>query len=215
MTGHETIRWRLGVGQRRPSNGSLRAAHCRLQLCSLVLAGLLSLAAASAARAQAPPSVEYQVKAAFLVSFANFIEWPSGTFQNDKAPLNFCVFRHDPFGSTLDDVIRGKTINDREVLARRIMELPDLKSCQIIFVSNVEDKHLSEVVSSLLGTSALVVGESENFAERGGGVQFFLDANKVRFAVNVDATQRARLKVSSKLLALARIVHDRDISKGN
>lgn len=79
---------------------------------------------------------------------------------------------------------------------------------QLVFVSSVEDKRLSEVLSSLKGTSALVVGEGEGFAERGGGIQFFLQDYKLRFAVNVDAVQRARLTFSSKILALARIVHD-------
>jgi hypothetical protein len=63
--------------------------------------------------------------------------------------------------------------------------------------------------------SALVIGQGEGFAERGGGIQFFLEANKLRFAVNVDAIHRARLTVSSKLLALAKIVHDQDHPKGS
>lgn len=152
-------------------------------------------------------SVEYQVKAAFLFNFAKFVDWPPETFQSEKAPITLCVFRQDPFGGALDEIIRGKTINSREVLARRINELPDLKACQLVFVSAKEDKLLSEILDSLGGASALVVGESEGFAERGGAVQFFLEDHKLRFAVNVDTVQRTRLIVSAKLLALARIVH--------
>jgi hypothetical protein len=125
------------------------------------------------------------------------------------------VFKHDPFGTALDEVIRGKTINNRVILARRINELPDLKPCQVVFVNSAEDKLLSEILNSLKGTSALVVGESEGFAERGGEIQFFLEDNKLRFAINVDAIHRARLTVSSKLLALAKIVHDQDHRKGS
>jgi hypothetical protein len=125
------------------------------------------------------------------------------------------VFKHDPFGTALDEVIRGKTINNRAILARRINELPDLKPCQLVFVNSAEDKLLSEILNSLKGTSALVVGEGDGFAERGGGIQFFLEDNKLRFAINVDAVQRARLNVSSKLLALARIVHSRESPKGS
>jgi YfiR/HmsC-like len=193
----------------------VHAAHCRVQFYAMALAALLSLAHTTPTRAQASPSVEYQVKAAFLLNFAKFVEWPSDTFQSEKAPIILCVFRHDPFGSTLDEIIRGKTINNREVSARRINELPDLKACQMVFVSNGEDKRLSEVLNSLRGASALVVGEGENFAEHGGGIQFFLEDNKLRFAVNVDAVQKARLSVSSKLLALARIVHDSGHPEGN
>ncbi len=188
-----------------------------------MLAGVGSLLPASevrvevglAALPESNPSVEYQVKAAFLFNFAKFVDWPPEAFQSGKAPITFCVFRQDPFGSVLDETIRGKTINNREVLARRINELPDLKSCQLVFVSSRESKLLFEILNSLKGASALVVGESEGFAERGGGVQFFLEDNKLRFAVNVDAVQRARLTVSAKLLALARIVHDQGNPKGN
>jgi hypothetical protein len=201
--------------RQRQNTGSLQSAFCRAQICLLALAVLLSFAAATLTWAQASPSVEYQVKAAFLFNFAKFIDWPSDAFESEKAPIVLCVFGHDPFGSALDDIVRGKTISNRPVLARRINELPDLRSCQLVFVSERDDKRLPEILNSLRGTSALVVGESEGFAERGGAVQFFLEANKLRFAVNLDAIQRARLTVSSRLLALARIVHDPRQPKGN
>ena len=152
--------------------------------------------------------MEYPVKAAFLYNFARFIEWPAEAFPNEKSPIALCVFRHDPFGSVLDEVLHGKSINNRELQARRVNELPELKTCQVIFISGEEDKHLPEVLNSVKGASALVVGESEEFAERGGTIQFYLENNKLRFAVNLDAAQRARLQLSSRLLALARIVRD-------
>jgi hypothetical protein len=191
------------------------AAQRRAQLCDVFLVTLFCLAIAIPTRAQAPPSVEYQVKAAFLLNFAKFIEWPPEAFQNEKAPVTLCVFGHDPFGSALDDIIRGRTVNSRAVLVRRINEMRDLKSCQLVFVSAAEDKRLPEVLNNLKDTTAIVVGETEGFAERGGGIQFFLEDNRLRFAVNVDAVQRARLRVSSKLLALARIVHEPDRPKEN
>lgn len=189
--------------------------HCRMQFGPLALAALLCLAAAPPTSAQAIPSVEYQVKAAFLLNFVKFIEWPQAVFPDAKAPITLCVFGRDPFGSALDDIIRGRVVNNREVLARRIHELSDMNSCQLVFVSASEDKRLPELLASTEGTSVLVVGEAEGFAERGGGIQFFLEGNRLRFAVNVDAVKRAHLDVSSKLLALARIVHDQDRLKGS
>ena len=176
---------------------------------------LLALAGAIPARPQAAPSVEYQVKAAFLFNFAKFVAWPQDAFQTEKTAITLCVFRHDPFGSALNEVIREKAINNRELLARRVNDLPELKTCQLVFVSGREEKQLPEILNSLKGASALVVGEGEDFAERGGAVQFFLENNKLRFAINVDAIQRARLQASSKLLALARIVHDNGHPKGS
>ncbi|HEV7219578.1 MAG TPA: YfiR family protein [Terriglobales bacterium] len=186
----------------------------RAQFCALAVAALLSVGGTSA-RAQDSPSVEYQVKAAFLFNFAKFVDWPPGSYQDEKTPITICVFGYDPFGSALDEIIRGKSINNRELVKRRIDKAGELKTCQIVFVSAREDKFLSEILSNLKGVSALVVGEGENFAERGGEIQFYLENNRVRFAINVDAVQRARLNVSSKLLALAKIVHDPEHPKGN
>jgi hypothetical protein len=176
---------------------------------------LLGVPGASLIWGQASPPVEYQVKAAFLLNFAKFIEWPAEAFLNEKTPITLCVFGHDPFGGALDEIVRGETISNREVLVRRINELPGLNSCQLIFVGNKEDKRLSELLNSLRGASVLVVGETEGDAEAGMVIQFFSEGNKLRFAVNVDAMQRAKLSVSSKLLALAKIVHDGGHPKGN
>lgn len=184
----------------------------RVRVCAMVL--LLSSASVPLS-SQSAPSVEYQVKAAFLFNFAKFIEWPTDAFPDEKTPITVCVFRYDPFGGALDDVIRGKTINNRELAVRRITGLPDLKGCQLLFISDREDKLLDEIEKNVKGASILVVGEGPEFAERGGSVQFFLEQNKLRFAINVDAVQRARLQVSSKLLALARIVHDSGHPKGS
>lgn len=198
-------------------NGSrgarLRRAGRKLAIAAMTV--LMLLPQGVPLRAQSSPTVEYQVKAAFLLNFARFVEWPPDAFESDKTPIAFCVFRQNPFGSALDDITDGKTINNRGLLVRHIQELPDLKSCQIVFVSDAEDQYLPAILDTLKASSALVVGESDRFAERGGGIQFYLEAEKVRFSVNVDATKSARLNVSSKLLALARIVHDASPAKGN
>jgi hypothetical protein len=206
-----SIRLQRSLRQTTRESRYLRSARSRIHACTVAL---LALAAALPARPQAAPSVEYQVKAAFLFNFAKFIEWPQDAFANEKTPINLCVFRHDPFGGALEEVIREKAINNRGLLAERINDLSELKACQLVFVSGREEKQLPEILNSLKKTSALVVGESADFAENGGAVQFFLENNKLRFAINVDAIQRARLQASSKLLALARIVHDKDHPKG-
>ena len=169
---------------------------------------LLLISHSASIRAQEAAPVEYQVKAAFLLNFARFIEWPADAFANDQSPILFCEFRQDPFQGALDQITQGKSIGSRTLAVRRVQNLPDLKTCQLVFVGSAQDKFLPGILDSLKATSALVVGESDNFAERGGGIQFYLDDNKVRFSVNVDATKRARLNVSSKLLSLARIAHD-------
>jgi hypothetical protein len=183
------------------------AAYWGARLLAFGLRACLTLAAATLTLAGASPPIEYQVKAAILYNFSRFVEWPEDAFQSENAPINFCVFQHDPFGGALDKIIRGKTIRNRQLVVRRVSEVRDLRACQLVFAGETDNERLPDILKELKGTSTLLVGESEEFAERGGGIQLHMEDNKMRFSVNVDAIQRARLTVSSKLLALARIVH--------
>ena len=92
-------------------------------------------------------------------------------------------------------------------MVRRGKRLRELGGCEILFISASERGRLPEILDELRTAPVLTVGESENFAARGGGVQFTLEDNHVHFFINVDATERAGLKVSSKLLSLAHVVH--------
>jgi hypothetical protein len=169
---------------------------------------------APAVLSQSTAATEYDLKLAFLFSFAKFVEWPPDAFPSEKAPISLCVFGTDPFGHSLDEIVQGKTANNREFAIRQTMKPEGLRGCHILFISDAERGRLAEVFESLKHSSVLVVGESAGFAQRGGCIQFYLEDNKVRFSINVDAVQRARLTVSSKLLTLARIVHDEGHPKG-
>ena len=159
-------------------------------------------------RAQDSPPSEYQLKAAFIYNFAKFVDWPPDAFTDEKSPITLCVYGKDPFGSALDDAVRGKTSGNRNIGVRRTKKLQDLNACQIVFVSNSESEHLREILAGLRGSSALIIGESPHFAEQGGQIQFVPEGKRIRFTINVDSVNRARLRMSSKLLALAEIVHD-------
>jgi hypothetical protein len=176
---------------------------------------MLAIPAVRSAAGDAGSPTEYELKGAFLLNFARFIEWPAEAFPSDKTAFSICVFGADPFGAALDDIARGKTINNRELIIRRSNKPAEVKTCQLLFVGDADTKRLPELLENLKGTSVLVIGEIDGFAQRGGGMQFFMENGKVRFLVNVDAVQRAGLKVSSKLLALAQIVHDETHSKGD
>jgi len=172
------------------------------------LAFSFALAYSASLFAQAKPPTEYEIKAAFLYNFAKFVEWPSNAFKGPKQPLNICVFGRDPFGRALDDALLGKAIGDHPTALAHAHQLPELAGCHVVFVSAAETPRLAEILGNLRGHNVLVVGETEGFASSGGVIQFVLDENRVRFAINPDAANRAGLKVSSKLLALAIIVHD-------
>ena len=158
--------------------------------------------------AQTKAATEYQVKAAFLYNFAKFVEWPPSTFSDVKQPLDICVYGHDPFGTALDDALLGKTIGERRVGLGRATQFQDLASCQVVFVSASAREPAADLANRFKGRAVLLVGETDGFAASGGTIQFTIEDNRVRFVINPDAADRAGLKISSKLLALAKIVHD-------
>jgi YfiR/HmsC-like len=153
-----TFRSRGGWERWRQPIRSRRAAYGRVPFCAMALASLLWLVSATATRAQSNPSVEYQVKAAFLVNFAKFIEWPPNAFEGREKPIIVCIFGYDPFGSALDELIQGKSIHNRELLARRVNDPLDLRTCDLVFAGQREEKRLPEILNSVKETSALVVG---------------------------------------------------------
>jgi len=151
-------------------------------------------------------SREYQIKAAFLFNFAQFIEWPAGTYVATNAPFSIGILGDDPFGAALDDTVQGETIANHKLIVRRSRQIADLADCQMIFVSKSEKKRLAEILSALDSRPVLTVSEVEGFTRSGGGINFYLDGSKVRFEINPAAAQNDGLKISSQLLSLGKIV---------
>jgi hypothetical protein len=196
--------------RRRP--GTSRPTSRLILLFVVLIASFAS--PAPLAWAQSSETTGYEVKTAFLFNFAKFIDWPSSSFVSPKSPFTICVLGHDPFGNILDDTLQGKMIGDRPLAVRRLKDEAEARSCQMVFVSSLESAHLAEILESLRGANILLVGETNGFAASGGTIEFTLEDNHVRFTINPDAADRAGLKFSAKLLALAKIVHDEGHSKG-
>jgi hypothetical protein len=158
--------------------------------------------------AQEPSPTATQVKAAFLYNFAKFIEWPAASYAGAEAPFVIGVLGEDPIRPELEQMVAGKSVNGRAFQVRKLAYGQDLRRCQILFINASEGKHLPAVLHHLQASSVLVVGDTENFVELGGAVRFFVEADRMRFEINVDAVNRARLNVSSKLLSLAWLTTD-------
>jgi len=151
-------------------------------------------------------SLEYRVKAAFLYNFAKFIEWPPQTFPDAQTPYRICLLGQDPFGNDLDAAVAGNLVEGRKLEVRRLAELKGVSGCHILFVAASEREKLRAILAAVGDAPTLTVGEDEDFTRLGGGLRFFLSDNKIRFEVNLAATDRAHLKVSAKLLSLARVI---------
>ncbi|HXI82642.1 MAG TPA: YfiR family protein [Verrucomicrobiae bacterium] len=149
---------------------------------------------------------EYDLKAAFLFNFTHFVEWPPEAFTDNDAPIVIGILGDDPFGPVLDRIIEGETIRNRKLVIKRSRRIQDLKACHVLFISKSEKGRIGQILTSLDGTSVFTIGEVEGFARRGGITNLFLQGNKVRFEINVEAAKRKGLKVNAQLLALGTVV---------
>ena len=190
------------IGSMRTMQVSQRTRRTRIILAVLVCAHIV---AAPNARAQDALS-EYQVKAAYLFNFLKFVEWPDDSFADSLAPIVIGVVGEDPFGSALPQVTIGKTVQGRDLVIRKYRTGEDVRGAHILFISPSEKKRLPMILSSLRGSSVLTVADTDGFLDAGGMIQFLNENDRVRFAINVEATSRANLKMSSKLLSLAKVV---------
>jgi YfiR/HmsC-like len=158
-------------------------------------------------------SSEYLIKAGFIYNFANLVQWPSTSFAQPESPIVIVILGEDHFGGTLDHALEGKKVNARPFVIKRARSVSELqrtlgpqKDCQILYVSASEMPHLGEAIQVLKGAPVLTIGETPGFARSGGIINLILEDNKVRFEVNVQAAKDADLNISSRLLALARII---------
>ena len=169
-----------------------------------LLSALLLATLAPAAPGPAEQLPEYSVKAAFLYHFVEFVEWPADAPL--PATITIGVLGKDPFGDLLDRAILHKVVMGRALAVRRFETVEDLQPCQILFVSSSEMSRLPQAFALLGVAPVLTVGEADRFARRGGMIGFVFEDDRVRLEINLGAAEAAGLRVSSKLLSVARLV---------
>jgi hypothetical protein len=149
---------------------------------------------------------EYQVKAAFLFNFARFVEWPPQAFANASDPISICVLGPNPFGTSLEEAVAGKSLDGRKFAVRQLTDVKQAGSgCQILYFAARQKTPLPDSA----WMNVLTVGESPGFAAAGGTIGFKLEGGRIRLEINVGAAEQRHLRISSKLLSLAQIVKTR------
>ena len=156
--------------------------------------------------AQTASASEHQVKAAFLFNFVKFVIWPPEAFADGKKPLKLCVVGRDPLGDELTRMIAGKTVRDHPLEFSRITDAASARGCHLVYIGQEWGK-AREFVAAVRGNAVLTVGEVQDFVASGGVINFVMENDQVRFEVNLDSANAAGLKVSSRLLTLARNVY--------
>jgi hypothetical protein len=172
----------------------------RVAPCLVFLLGLVLIPASLVA----DESLEYQVKAAFLLNFTKFVEWPASAFEAADSPIAICILGEDPFGTALDQIVAGEMVDGRKLTIQRLKRAPAPKSCQVLFVSSAGQE--VPKIEPGLGAGVLTVGEGESFLRDGGMIAFVIENRRVRFSINQAAAEKAGLKLSSKLLSVAKSV---------
>jgi hypothetical protein len=177
-------------------------------------------AIAPGARADSSSNQEYQVKAAFLYNFIQFVDWPEETSDSNE-PITIGIIGNDPFGNAFEP-IKDKKVKGRAVVIKRFesfekpknstekdkpesdQEIETLTKCHLLFICPSEQKNLKEIIDTVKDHGVLTVGEMEGFLESGGIINWFVEEKKIRFEINTAAAERAKLKIRSNLLRLAK-----------
>jgi hypothetical protein len=171
---------------------------------ALIVAAIVLGGIAGSGRPARGDDLEYQVKAAFLLNFAKFTEFPASSFDRDSAPVTICVIGTNPFGGTLADTLHNERAGGRRLETRTIGWPAEARACQMVFVPRSQTDQIEALVSATSDRGVVLVGESGTFLERGGTINLFVENGRVRFAMNPAAVERAGVRFSSHLLRLAR-----------
>ena len=156
-------------------------------------------------QAQAPMG-ESEVKAMFVYNFLKFVEWPAEAFAGTKDPFVVLIIGEGPTADATERFLESKTIGERPLIVGRTQWDQSLSGARAVFVLERDAKKLRHILDAAAAAGVLTIGEGENFTTRGGVIALLVEDRKVRFDVDTSAAQTARLRISSKLLALTRAV---------
>lgn len=156
--------------------------------------------------ARAQVSREYKLKAVFLFHFAEFVDWPTNTFSSTNAPLVIGILGNDPFGSAIDETVKGESSKGHKLVVERYRRVEEIKTCHILFIAQSESPNLRRIMGSLKGKPILTVSDIDRATEDGVIIRFYTRNNKIHLTINLDAANAAHLTISSKLLRAADVV---------
>ena len=168
---------------------------------------VVALSAVLAAKA-ADPAFEYKVKAGFLFNFLKFGEWPSNTLASADAPFLVGVLDNDPAAPVLRQALAGKTVNARKIEVRSLPDPAGARVCHLLFLSRAQQNSVDEIRQQLKEAPVLTVGETDQFCQRGGMINFVRQDESFRFEINLEAIKRSGLNISSRLASMATIVKE-------
>lgn len=178
------------------------------RLCGLTAMLTVCVALVAVPGNEARAASEAQVKAAFLYNFAKFVEWPAQAFSDASAAIVVGIVGDDQMADAADKTCRGKTIDGRRLVCKRLSGDSSTDGCQVLFIGSGERRRVGEILDRARDSSVLTISDTDGFMQNGGVIGFVIEDNKIGFEVNMSAARRKHLKISSQLLKLARNVRD-------
>jgi len=152
----------------------------------------------------AAPS-EAQVKAAFLLNFPKYVEWPATAFAETNSPIVVGIFDSEEVAGEFSIMSRGKIVDGHPICLVRVMSIPQCRGCHILFIGASATRKLPEILPTLRGVNILTVGDGDDFIDRGGMFNLARRDRRIVLEMNLDATRQTQLKISSKLMTLATV----------
>ena len=146
------------------------------------------------------------LKAAFLYNFAKFAEWPADA--SPGGPLTLCVLHDGASEDALVKLVKGASVNGRAITVSKGATTATIRACHVLYIAAAEPDTMVRILDEVKGAPVLTVGDGDAFPRRGGIVGLIVEDGRMRFAINPDAALRAGVRLSSKLLSLAKLVRD-------
>jgi hypothetical protein len=182
------------VALRRDGGQGLRA---------VLTAALLILLFVPSSQGAEDSSLEYKVKAGFLINFTKFVDWPGNVLPATNSPIVIGLLAEDPVAPIIRDQLNGKVANGRPIVVRLLPDFRNVVDCHMLFLSRAQKGRVDQLLAQALGKPILTVGELDHFALDGGVINFVRYDESFRFEVNLEAAEKARLKISAKLASMA------------
>ena len=176
-----------------------------LRACALSILVAAGIAGPCAAQSDAQ-TAEYRVKAAFLYKFGGYVEWPQGVFAKPDSPIAIGVIGADALAEELARIVAGRTINGRPVTVRKLRPGEAVARLRVLFVGRSDSSRLADILAAAKGQPLLTVTESEEALELGSMINFVVVEDKVRFDIAPPPSESSNLKISARLLGVARKV---------
>jgi hypothetical protein len=174
----------------------------------LVVLGSLPCLMGAQVDVDAGPATPGRLKAAFVYKFTLLVDWPEGAFEGPETPLSVCILGRDPFDGELEGALDGRESHGHPLEVRRIQQPGRARGCHVLYLASSEAERLAESLGAVAGAPILTVGETPDFAGRGGMIHLQEQGKRITLEINRAAARGAGIEISSRLFQVARAVHD-------